>query len=95
MPRGSPAIKLAITVDSDVHAKVLRAAREDELSVSAWMTAAARQVLRVREGLEAIAEWEEEHGAFTEAELEAARARIRSGSPKAGKRRSRPRKART
>lgn len=95
MPRGAPAIKLAITVDSDVHAKVLRAAREDELSVSAWMTAAARQVLRVREGLEAIAEWEEEHGAFTEAELEAARARIRSGAPKSRKQRSSSRKPRT
>ncbi len=95
MPRGSPAIKLAITVDSDVHAKVLRAAREDDLSVSAWMTAAARQVLRAREGLAAVAAWEEEHGAFTQAELEAARARIRSGSPKPGKQRSRSRKTRT
>ena len=80
MPRGSPAIKLAITVDRDVHAKVLRAASEDKLSVSAWMTAAARRVLLVREGLEAIAAWEAEHGALSSAELAAARTRLRTAS---------------
>lgn len=95
MPRGSPAIKLAITVDRDVHAKVLLAAKEDELSVSAWMTAAARQVLRVREGLEAVAAWEREHGALTDAELQAARERISSaGAPKSkGRGSKRPRRS--
>jgi hypothetical protein len=76
MPRGSPAVKLAITVDSVVHAKVLDAAAAEGLSVSAWMTAAARRALLVRDGLFAIAEWEAEHGALTEQELEAARRRI-------------------
>jgi hypothetical protein len=80
MPRGSPAIKLAITVDSDVHAKVLRAASEDKVSVSAWMTAAARRVLLVREGLAAIAAWEAEHGAFSPEELDSARTRVQSES---------------
>jgi hypothetical protein len=42
MPRGTPAVKLAITVEAGVHAKLLRAAEADGLSVSAWMTAAAR-----------------------------------------------------
>jgi hypothetical protein len=80
MPRGAPAIKLAITVDRDVHAKVLRAATEDHLSVSAWMTAAARRVLLVREGLDAVAAWEAEHGALSSAELDAARTRLQSES---------------
>jgi hypothetical protein len=76
MPRGNPALKLAITVDSDVHERVLRAANEDHVSVSAWMTEAARRALRIREGLAAVAEWEREHGALSATELERARARV-------------------
>ena len=78
MPRGAPASKLAITVDRDVHAKVIRAAAEDQMSVSAWLTAAARQAIRLREGLVAVAEWEAEHGAFSKEELAEARKRIAS-----------------
>jgi len=89
MPRGAPASKLAITVDRDVHAKVIRAAAEDHVSVSAWLTAAARQAIRRREGLLAVAEWEAEHGAFSDEELAAARRRIASpGTKKRGTRRS-------
>jgi hypothetical protein len=76
MPRGSPAVKLAITVDADVHAKVIDAAETEGKSVSAWITAAARRALLLRDGLGAVAEWEAEHGALTHAELEAARSRI-------------------
>jgi hypothetical protein len=75
-------VKLAITVDADVHAKVLSAARMDGRSVSAWITSAARRALLVRDGLAAVAEWEAEHGAFSEAELSAARARIRGAAGK-------------
>jgi len=75
MPRGNPAVKLAVTVDADVHAKVLDAAEAEGTSVSAWLTAAARRALLARDGLAAVAEWEAEHGALTRAELEAARAR--------------------
>jgi hypothetical protein len=82
MPRGAPAAKLAITVDRDVHAKVIRAAAEDQMSVSAWLTAAARQAIRLREGLLAVAEWETEHGAFSEEELAEARQRIASAGAK-------------
>lgn len=85
MPRGAPASKLAITVDRDVHAKVIRAAAEDQMSVSAWLTAAARQAIRLREGLAAIAEWEAEHGAFSEEELAEARSRVASSSAKKGR----------
>jgi hypothetical protein len=69
-------VKLAVTVDADVHAKVIDAAEADGTSVSAWITAAARRALLARDGLAAVAEWEAEHGALTKAELEAARARI-------------------
>lgn len=69
-----------------MHAKVIKAAAEDKMSVSAWMTAAARQAIRLREGLAAVAEWEAEHGAFSEEELAAARARVMSGATKTRRR---------
>lgn len=93
MPRGAPAAKIAITVDREVQAKVIKAAAEDRMSVSAWMTAAARHAIRLREGLAAVAAWEAEHGAFSEAELEAARERVISGATHRRARR-RPRRSR-
>ena len=78
MPRGSPSPKLAITVAPDVHTRVMAAAEEDGVSVSAWMTSAARRALLIRDGLAAVGEWEADHGALTEAELAAARQRVTS-----------------
>ena len=75
-------MKLAITVDSDVHAKVLDAAEAEGTSVSAWITAAARRALLVRDGLAAVAEWEAEHGALTRKELADARTRIAAAKPR-------------
>jgi hypothetical protein len=82
MPRGRPSPKLAITVDPDVHAQIIAAAAAEGVSVSAWMTAAARRALIMRDGLAAVAEWEAEHGAFTREELEAARQRAGADQPK-------------
>ena len=79
MPRGNPSPKLAITVDPDVHAQVVAAAAADGVSVSAWMTSAARRALRLRDGLTAVAEWEAEHGTLTREELDAARRRVGAG----------------
>ncbi|MHB8463855.1 MAG: hypothetical protein ACYDH6_08745 [Acidimicrobiales bacterium] len=76
MPRGKPSPKLAITVDADVHEQLVAAAAEEGVSISAWMTEAARRALLIRDGLAAVAEWEQEHGALTVAELDAARARV-------------------
>lgn len=76
MPRGNPAPKLAITVDPDVHERVLAAAAEEDVSVSAWMTRAARDALRRRAGLAAVAEWEAQHGRLTESEMRDARRRV-------------------
>lgn len=76
MPRGNPSPKLAITVDAEVRDRVVEAAAADGVSVSAWMTAAARRTLLLRDGLAAVVEWEAEHGAFSDAEVEDARARV-------------------
>ena len=91
MPRGNPSPKLAITIAPDVHEQVLAAAARRGVSVSAWMTAAARLALKVRDGLAAVAQWEAEHGALTEAELKAARRRlVSSRRPRRALRRRRP-----
>ena len=78
MPRGRPSPKLAITVDASVHEQVLAAAAEEGVSVSAWMTEAARRALLLRDGLRAVSEWEQEHGPLTAGELDAARRRVAS-----------------
>jgi hypothetical protein len=78
MPRGNPSPKLAITVSPDVHANILRAAAREGVSVSAWMTAVAREALRRRAGLAAVALWEEEHGRFTAEEMNDARRSVRA-----------------
>ena len=64
MPRGNPSPKLAITVDPEIHKNILAAAARDGVSVSAWMTAAAREALQRRTGLAAVAQWERQHGRF-------------------------------
>jgi len=69
MPRGNPSPKLAITVDPDIHEDILAAAARDGVSVSAWMTGAARQALRRRAGLAAVALWEKQHGRLTAEEM--------------------------
>jgi hypothetical protein len=78
MPRGNPSPKLAITVDPDVHEEILRAAARDGVSVSAWMTTAAREALQRRAGLAAIAEWEKQHGRLTAEEMNEARRNVRA-----------------
>lgn len=88
MPRGNPAPKLAITVDRDVHDQVIAAASADGVSVSAWMTAAARRELLIRDGIAAVGEWERDNGALTDAEIASARNRVAAEFANAGTRRS-------
>jgi len=78
MPRGNPSPKLAITIDPDIHENILAAAARDRVSVSAWMTGAAREALRRRAGLAAVALWEKQHGPFTADEVEQARRTVRT-----------------
>lgn len=84
MPRGNPSPKLAITVDPDIHKNILAAAARDGVSVSAWMTSAARDALRRRAGLVAVAQWERQHGRLTAAEMEAARRKVQAQLRAAG-----------
>ena len=78
MPRGNPSPKLAITIDPDIHRNILAAAAREGVSVSAWMTTAAREALKRRAGLAAVAAWEEQHGRFTTEEMNEARGSVRA-----------------
>jgi len=81
--------KLAITVDQDVYENILAAAARDGLSVSAWITTAAREALLRRAGLAAVAKWEAQHGRFTAEEMSEAHRRVQAQL------RARPRARRT
>jgi hypothetical protein len=76
VPRGKPSPKVAITVDPDVYAAVVAAARTEGVSISAWLTQAARGALRVRAGLAAVAEFERRYGAFTDEDMKRAHERV-------------------
>ena len=78
MPRGNPSPKLAITIAPEVHQNVVRAAAREGLSVSAWMTIAAREALRRRAGLVAVAVWEKQHGRFSAEEMNEALRSVRA-----------------
>lgn len=78
MPGGNPSLKLTVAIAPEIHAQILKAAARRGVSVSAWVTNAARLALKIGDGLVAVAEWEAEHSAFTEEELKAARQRLAS-----------------
>jgi hypothetical protein len=78
MPRGNPSPKIAITIDPAVHDDILAAAARDGVSVSAWITSAAREALQRRAGLAAVALWEKQHGRFTAEEMNDARRSVRA-----------------
>ena len=78
MPRGNPSPKLAITVDPEVHENIHAAAARDGVSVSGWMTNAAREALKRRAGLAAVEQWEKQHGRFTAEEMDKARQSVQA-----------------
>jgi hypothetical protein len=88
MPRGNPAAKLAISMNQQVHDMVVAAADADGVTVSAWITEAARRRLLIEDGLAAVREFELEYGAFTPEELaEARRQLLKETAARSAKRR--------
>jgi hypothetical protein len=67
-------VKRSVSIDADVAAGADAAAAEDGVSFSAWLSDAAERRLRVREGLQGVAEWEDEAGALTAEERAAGEA---------------------
>ena len=76
--RGTASSKLALTIDPEVHKEILAAASREGVSVSEWITAAAREALRSRAGFAAIADWENQYGRFTTEEMDDARHRVQA-----------------
>jgi hypothetical protein len=78
MPRGAPSPKISISIASDIHTRLVVAAQAEGVTVSAWISRAAEDRLAINEGMNLIAEWEAEHGAFTTDELARADERVRA-----------------
>lgn len=65
--------KRSISLPADLDARIQAEARQDGLSYSAWLAETARKEITLRRGLAAVAEVEEQLGAFTPGELVKAR----------------------
>jgi post-segregation antitoxin (ccd killing protein) len=68
--------KVTITLDEDLVQAMGVAAREAGVPLSRLIASAAEREMRRRIGQAVVAEWEAENGAFTPAELAAARAEM-------------------
>jgi len=68
--------KVTVTLPTDLIDLVNTAAAEAGLPVSRFVSSALERELRRRLGLALVAEFEAEHGAFTPAEMAAARAKM-------------------
>lgn len=64
--------KLSVALDDTVAAQVALAAERAGVSVSAWLNHAAANELSIEAGLDAVREWEADHGELTPEELAAA-----------------------
>ena len=61
--------KLSVALDENTAQAAADAAARRGVSLSSWLNNAAEHALRVEEGLQAVAEWEAEHGHLTDTEL--------------------------
>jgi hypothetical protein len=66
--------KRSVSLDDSVAERVERAAHEDGVSFSAWLSAAAERTLFLRDGLRGVEEWEEDAGPLTAEERAAGEA---------------------
>ncbi len=61
--------KRSISIPPELDAAIAAAAEAAGMSYSAWIAQAARKEFTIRAGLEAVGQYEAEHGAFTPAEI--------------------------
>jgi hypothetical protein len=72
-------VKRSVSMPPEVDGRVAAAAAAAGLTYSAWLARAAERELTIRAGLDAVATWEAQHGAITDAELAAAALRLDQG----------------
>jgi hypothetical protein len=63
--------RLSLSLPDELAARIRDAPQADGSTLSAWLARAAESRLLLRNAEQAIAEWEQGHGAITEAELAA------------------------
>jgi hypothetical protein len=61
--------KRSISIPPDLDAEIAAAARDAGMSYSAWVAQTARKEFIIRAGLEAVSQYETEHGPFTQEEI--------------------------
>jgi len=61
--------KRSISLPPDLDAEIAAAAEQAGMTYSSWLAATARKEFTIRAGLTAVAQFEDEHGAFTPDEL--------------------------
>jgi predicted transcriptional regulator len=69
--------KRSVSLPPELARAVEQAARAEGTTFSAWLAQTAAHRLKLEAGRQAIAEWEQENGPLTEAELAEGRARAR------------------
>jgi len=63
--------KRSISIPSELDAEIAAAAQAAGLSYSAWLAQTARKEFTIRAGLDAVSQYEAEHGPFTPDEIAA------------------------
>jgi len=61
--------KRSISIPPELDAEIAAAARAAGMSYSAWLTQTAQKEFIIRAGLEAVSQYEAEHGPFTPDEI--------------------------
>jgi hypothetical protein len=61
--------KRSISIPPELDAEIAAAAQEAGISYSAWVAQTARKEFTIRAGLEAVSQYEAEHGPFTPDEI--------------------------
>jgi hypothetical protein len=80
--------KLSVALDEEVVQGGKRAARRAGVSLSSWLNHAAANELAIEAGLDAVREWEADHGRLTESELAEADAVLDRATDASGRARS-------
>jgi hypothetical protein len=77
--------KRSISIPPDLDAQIEKAAADAAMTYSAWLAATARKEFMIRSGLDAVADFERSHGAFTTEELLEAERWARRALDKSGR----------
>src|SRR5260370_11340896 len=84
--------KRSISIPPDLDAQIASAAAQAGMSYSSWLAAAARKEFTIQAGLDAVSQFEREHGEFSSDELAEADQWAADALERAGQTNARPRR---